>query len=110
MEQWILLVYTNCTDPSREQEFNDWYDNVHLPDVLETAGFVGSTRYATNNPSADTGNYLATYEIETEDIDRTMVALQEHMRKKTEQGRMSELVQVVSLSVYRHIGAAVRRV
>jgi hypothetical protein len=59
-----------------------------------------------NNPGADTGNYLATYEIETEDIDRTMVALQEHMRKRTEQGRMSELVQVVSLSVYRQIAAA----
>lgn len=105
MAQWILLVYTNCTDPSREQEFNDWYDNVHVPDVLETTDFVGCNRYVINNPGADTSNYLATYEIETDDIDRTMMALQEQMRKKTAQGRMSELVQVVSLSVYRQIGA-----
>ncbi len=30
----VRLVLTNCIDPSREGEFNRWYDQVHLPDIL----------------------------------------------------------------------------
>ena len=27
---------SDCSDPSREEEFNRWYDDIHLPDVLST--------------------------------------------------------------------------
>ena len=27
----ILFVMSNCSDPSKEDEFNDWYTNIHLP-------------------------------------------------------------------------------
>ena len=40
MEKWINMVEVFCTDPSREKEFNDFLDNVHMPDVLKTPGFV----------------------------------------------------------------------
>ncbi len=40
MEKWYFAVYTNCLDASREKEFNEWYDNIHLPDVFEVPGFV----------------------------------------------------------------------
>ena len=29
MDRWLIVVQTNCTDPSKEKEFNEWYDNVH---------------------------------------------------------------------------------
>jgi len=106
MEKWIMLVYTNCTDPSREKEFNDWYDNTHVADVLEVPGFLNATRYANNNPSEGTGRFLAIYEIETEDIGKTMAALQENRRKWTEQGRMSGLAQLVSVAVCSQISSA----
>jgi len=32
MEKWVYFVHTNCLDPAREKEFNDWYDKVHLPE------------------------------------------------------------------------------
>ena len=103
MAKWLFVVITDCTDPSREKEFNDWYDNIHIPDVLETPGFLSATRYVNNNPTEGTGRFLATYGIEAEDIDKTMTALQENMRSKTEQGRMSGLVKLVSTAIYRQI-------
>jgi hypothetical protein len=39
-----MLVFTNPVE-GREEEFNDWYDNVHIPDTLRTEGFVAVTRY-----------------------------------------------------------------
>jgi hypothetical protein len=36
MAKWLLIVETNCSDPARESEFDEWYDRIHLPDVLYT--------------------------------------------------------------------------
>ena len=27
------LVFTNCTDPARDEEFNRWYTHTHVPDL-----------------------------------------------------------------------------
>jgi len=51
MEKWVYLVYTNCLDPSREKEYHEWYNQVHLPDVLETPGFKRATRYENSEPA-----------------------------------------------------------
>ena len=110
MAKWLLVMSTDCNDPSRENEFNDWYDKIHLPDILETPGFVKATRYENTDPSVSTGKFLAVYEIETENIDKTMAALQENLNKKRQQGRRSELVVVVSRAAYRQISSLVRQV
>ena len=44
MELWVNLVETNC-DPAREDEYNDWYERMHIPDILQTAGFVRARRF-----------------------------------------------------------------
>lgn len=108
MARWIMLAYSNCTDPAREEEFNDWYDNIHVPDALENPGFLNATRYVSGNPSGDTSKFLATYEIETEDILKTWVAVAENRRKNAEEGRISELVEVVAVAMYRQISSAIR--
>jgi hypothetical protein len=43
MERWLAVAETNCSDPSREDEFNRWYDDIHVPDALETEGFISVT-------------------------------------------------------------------
>ena len=108
MAKWLLVVNTNCTDPSREKEFNDWYNTIHLPDILEVPGFIKATRYVNDKPGEGMGKFLATYEIETDDIDKTMAVMREHLDKKREQGRMSNLSVIVSLAVYRQISSLVR--
>ena len=72
MEKWILVIASNCSDPAREDEFNDWYDNIHLPDLMKNPGFVRASRFVNPEPSTlESGKYLAIYEIETEDINKT---------------------------------------
>ena len=103
MEKWLLVVETNCIQPEKENEFNEWYNNTHVPDVLKTPGFVRATRYENSNPAEGRGKYQALYEIETDDLGKTMAELVEHVDKLKEQGRMSELLSVVTGTPLRHI-------
>ena len=41
MGRYMFLGLTNATE-GRDDEFNDWYDNRHLPDVLAVEGFVAA--------------------------------------------------------------------
>lgn len=56
-----LLVVSVTVDPSVETEWNDWYNNVHLPEIGVCPGFLSSTRYVSETPQR---NYLTVYEIE----------------------------------------------
>ena len=69
--KWLNFVELNC-DPAREDEFREWYDDTHLPDVLRTPGFVSATRYRIKEFRNGRGKYLAIYGIETDDIENTM--------------------------------------
>jgi hypothetical protein len=76
MARYSFFVYSNCTDPAREEEFNRWYTHVHLPDLSAAKGFVGARRYVNADPGARS-KYLAVYEFETDDIDASIKSLYE---------------------------------
>jgi hypothetical protein len=76
MKTYTFVALTNAV-AGREQEFNDWYDRRHVPDVLAIPGFVAARRYERVGPvvrAEHTYRYLATYEVVTDDPD---AALQE---------------------------------
>ena len=87
MEKWINMTETTCIDPAREQEFNDWFDNIHLPDVLKTPGYVSAKRFVIKESKMGRGKYLAIYEIETNDIEKTLALRKEYKKIEAEQGR-----------------------
>jgi hypothetical protein len=92
MARYLLFAFSDCKDPAREREFNDWYDNVHLPDMLEVEGLVKATRWMTaENAEGQQRRYLALYEVETDDIE----ALNDRIREKgmwtVKAGRFSDL-------------------
>ncbi len=103
MERWLLVAETDCGDPSREKEFKDWYNNVHIPDILETPGFVSATRYEDPNPAKGRGKYLALYQVETKNIEQTMAAFSDIVTRKWQQSRMSELVVAISAVFYQQM-------
>ncbi|MFC1995404.1 DUF4286 family protein [Chloroflexota bacterium] len=103
MGKWLLVVETNCVDAARETEFNEWYDKIHVPDVLEVPGFIRATRYENTDPSDEKAKFLATYEIETDDIDKFIKTLTEHIDGKKAEGRYSELLVVRSRVCYKQI-------
>lgn len=102
-DKFILKVEANCKDTAREDEFNDWYNNTHIPDILETRGFVKATRYEILEPTSDKGKYVAVYEIETDDLDDLMTAHQKNMKNKEALGRITGLISVTSRAIYRKV-------
>ena len=74
-----------------------------MPDILETPGILRATRYENSEPAEGRGQFLALYEIETDDIGGTVATFGEIVTKKWEQGRMSELVVPVSAAFYRQM-------
>ena len=68
-ERHILLVLSNPVADKTDAEFNDWYDNVHLSEVLAVPGFVAAQRYAISpeqmaDPAGASHRYVAIYEVE----------------------------------------------
>jgi hypothetical protein len=78
MEKHLLLVMTNPVE-GREDEYNDWYSNRHLDDVLKIPGIVAASRYGLSPVQRMTPplpwSYFAIYEIETSDLRATVEAL-----------------------------------
>ncbi len=104
MPKTTVLVFTNCADPAREKEFNEWYDNTHVPDVLETPGFVSCTRYELiGDPGPGQGKFLAVYEVESDDLESTMAGLQQRVVDLVAQRRMIDCLRVVSFTPWREI-------
>jgi hypothetical protein len=74
MARYNFHVFSNCTDPSREEEFNRWYSHIHLPDLSYAKGLVSARRYVDNAPDS-TAKYLAVYEFDTDDIEESLQSL-----------------------------------
>ncbi|HEY6532314.1 MAG TPA: hypothetical protein VIY72_08430 [Acidimicrobiales bacterium] len=58
------MVVQSGPREGREDDFNDWYSNVHVPEVLSVDGFVGARRFR----ALDGDHYLTVYELEADDI------------------------------------------
>ncbi|CAI7975993.1 MULTISPECIES: DUF4286 family protein [Parafrankia] len=73
MPKGILVVQTRPVSAEREDEYNKWYSEEHVPDILKIPGFVGARRYRvrdTADVTADPGTleYITIYEIEADDL------------------------------------------
>lgn len=83
MSKHLLMVFTSPR-PGREDEYNAWYNDVHLPDVLGVAGFTAAQRFAAlpgmRGEQPEHG-YLAVYEIGQEDLPAAMTALRQATRQ-----------------------------
>ena len=72
MPKAMMLVWSNPSDPARDDEFNKWYNSTHAPDMLKLAPFKSVKRYRMSGtqlaPVETPGQYVAIYEIETDDL------------------------------------------
>ena len=79
MGRHILVVMTNATE-GRDAEFNEWYSNTHLREVIDIPGFVAAQRFKLADTQIGGPNeyqYLAIYEIEAADAGTALKALQD---------------------------------
>jgi hypothetical protein len=61
----VLFVVKATIASSREEAFNRWYDETHVPDVLKFPGVVSARRYRALE-GEDTYQYMAVYEVRDE--------------------------------------------
>ncbi|KAG6819912.1 hypothetical protein H0H93_007446 [Arthromyces matolae] len=61
-----LIFVTSEPGPVPEAEFNDWYDNEHIPPRLRVPGILSSTRYKAVDSL--TPSWLALYDITSPDV------------------------------------------
>jgi uncharacterized protein (TIGR02118 family) len=92
MGRYLLFAFSDCKEPAREKEFNDWYDNIHMPDMLEVPGLLSATRWVSaESREGQSRKYLALYEMETDSLEDFDAALRERAMRTVKEGRFSDL-------------------
>ena len=106
----LLAVLSNCKDPAREAEFNKWYNEVHVPDILGTGAFKSASRWTATWDYTWAGKpqtkYVALYETDRNALDAQQV-LGKTSPQRREAGRMSPLLTDTSLLVFNCISSYV---
>lgn len=105
-----LAVFANCKDPAREDEFNRWYDTVHVPDVVRTPGVLNGQRYACVHQRYGEAQYIAVYELETSDFKKLDDDLRTMREQEAARGQWTTLLSAPLNGVYAPLGKEQRSV
>jgi hypothetical protein len=68
MPKGVLVVMTQAVQ-GKEDEYHEWYNNVHIPELLAVPGIVAAQRFeAVPNAAGQAApqKYLAIYELDTD--------------------------------------------
>ena len=68
-----MIIALNGPRPGEGQEdaYNTWYNQVHIPDLLSAPGVVAARRFKVLQSNTK-WSYVATYELETDDLTKTL--------------------------------------
>jgi hypothetical protein len=81
MAKHLLLAFTNPV-VGREEEFNRWYDERHVPDLLAVPGFVSAQRFSLTDATGQGRpgwTHLALYELDTDDPNALMAEVRSRL-------------------------------
>ena len=70
MAKSVFLVWSNPLDEASEKEYNSWYNDIHVPEVIEhVPGVTGARRYRVVDLAGDAPahRYLCVWETDTND-------------------------------------------
>ena len=85
----LMVALTRCKDPSKTEEFNNWYNHMHVPDNTASGVYQHCIRFANTNPISEVGQFVATYETTYEDLSKAMAVNREASLKRRESGDRS---------------------
>ena len=60
-----ILIVASEPDPEVEDEYNRWYNDVHLPMFFRYEGLKKASRYKLAGGPPDSSRYIAVYEFES---------------------------------------------
>ena len=78
----MKLVALTRPLPGREEEYHEWYNTKHLPQLVNKFGMAGAQRYklAAKVTGSDENEYLAIYDLEADDPLAFLAAMTEASR------------------------------
>ncbi len=110
MARYKLVVMSRPTE-GREDEYNDWYQNFHLQQMVALPGFVSAQRFRFSRSLGERNifPYMAIYEIDSDDIDAVVRAIE--ASAGTEQLMVSSAIDTGSAyaAIYEEFGEVVGR-
>ncbi len=83
-----VIAFVGPNDPAREEEWNVWLDDVHVPDMLGSGAFVNATRWVRTARDRFGPNYLTIYDVTLPDIDEAVALSGAAMGPARERGRL----------------------
>ena len=86
MGKYVLVVPSSAKE-GRDDDYNEWYNNQHIHDLLAIPGIKSGRRFTPDpiSPMPPPADYLAIYEIETDDIGSVFA----EMNRRAQSGEMS---------------------
>ena len=71
------LIALTTPIAGREQDYHDWYNNVHLPELVNGLGLQGAQRFelVAKMMGSDTNQFMAIYDVETDDPEGFMAKM-----------------------------------
>jgi hypothetical protein len=67
-----ILTHVFCNDPAREAEWDAWYDEQHVPDMLSCGAFGAMSRWERTPRSRAGANFLTLYDVATDTVDEAV--------------------------------------
>jgi hypothetical protein len=108
-----ILTHVLCTDPSRVDEWDAWYDDVHVPDMLSCGAFTAMSRWRRLEPVPVGANHLTLYDVATPTVEEAVTRSAATLAEVVAAGRKHEChaggLTVTLRATGRHGGAGVRR-
>ncbi len=84
MPKYMLIALNGPTEgEGDETTYNDWYNDIHLPDLLAVEGVKSARRFRVIKQNRAAWPYAAVYEIETDDPDALFDRLYSDIRPFT---------------------------
>lgn len=103
------MIVLSCPAEGREAEYNDWYQNFHLGQVVNIRDIHSAQRFRLSRKMVEQESqpYLAIYEIETDDIDAVVAEIK--AAAGTERLQISDAISVdfTNATIYEEFGSAV---
>src|SRR4030042_4861907 len=93
MNKYIFVAQFDCSDKTREVEFIEWMDNVHVPEILKAPGITGAARYVNIDPGGTKRpEYVNIFAIEIDDINEFFAAFKKINKEREAAGTIIDTI------------------
>ena len=83
MPKYVLVALNGPIPGGDAEELENWYREIHIPDLLSVDGIKAARRFKTVRGIVKTGDLwpdVTIFEIETDDLDKVSQGMQKQLR------------------------------